>query len=642
VSGEAISRRLAAILAADVAGYSRLMEADEEGTLARLKSLRRDLIDPKIALWKGRIVKTTGDGMLVEFASVLDAVRCAVAVQRGMVARNANLPEDRRVVLRTGINIGDIIVEGGDIYGDGVNVAARLEALSEPGGICISADVYRQVRDKLPYEFADRGEQMVKNIARPVHVYSLDAAAVERLPEVQAVPQASASPAHRRRAWRKVWPTAAALVGVVVIALGIRLGLMPARAPQGPAAPPRFSIVVLPFTNLSGDPAQDYLADVITEGLTTALARIKDSFVIARSTAFTYKGKPADVKQIGKDLGVRYVLEGSEERAGSRVRVNAQLIDAETGAHLWADQFDAERSDLLQMQDEIVTRVARVMQIELPAADIASAGRARPENLDAEDFAERCEIGFLTSEGGHDKVAAAFSLCEHALRIDGRNVIALAHLAMKYIIPVMEVQSTNRQADIRRADELASRALAIDPNYYLAHWAKAYVLIAQNRGEEAIVEAERSLALNPSFMEGYNALCSANNLLGRPDRCLELIDKVMRLSPRDPYLFLFFRMRAMAFFMKGQYDQAIYWDRRVVAITPFNFSFLQLSSALALTGHQAEAHEMLERYLALGDVHSKTIAQLRAQMLLFADNPAYVEFTERLCAGLRKAGMPER
>jgi TolB-like protein/class 3 adenylate cyclase len=633
-----VERRLAAIVAVDVAGYSRLMGTDEVGTLRSLQAQRKELIDPLIATHHGRIVKTTGDGILTEFASAVDAVGFAVAVQRGMIGRNAYLPEDRRFALRAGINIGDIIVEAGDIYGDGVNVAARLEALSEPGGICISADVYRQVRDKLPYEFADRGEQTVKNIARPVHVYALDAAVVARLPEVPAAPQGPVIPAPRRRAWRRIWPAAAALAGVVAIALGMRLVLVPARAPQEAGRPaPRFSMVVLPFANLSGDPAQDYLADVITEGLTTALARIKDSFVIARSTAVTYKGKPIDVKQIGKDLGVRYVLEGSEERAGDRVvRVNAQLIDAETGAHLWADQFDADRSDLLQMQDEIVTRLARVIQLELPAVDIASAGRARPENLDAEDLAERCESAFNKAETG-------FSFCERALQIDGRNVTALTHLAFKYILPVLRGQSTDREADIRRADELASAALAIDPNYYTAHLAKALVLSVQNRHEEAIVEADRSLALNPSSPEAYVTLCQDNFYLGRPDRCLEQLDKGMRfMSPRDPFLWAFFVDKALALFMKGQYDQAIYWARQVLPIRPLNGAFLILSSALALTGHQAEAHEMLERYLMLGDVHSKTIAQLRAQLLLTADDPAWAEFIDRLVAGLRKAGMPER
>jgi TolB-like protein/class 3 adenylate cyclase/Tfp pilus assembly protein PilF len=635
-----VERRLAAILASDVAGYSRLMGADEVGTLRALQAQRKELVDPLIAAHHGRIVKTTGDGILAEFASAVDAVGFAVAVQRGILARNANLPEERRIALRTGINIGDIIVEGGDIYGDGVNVAARLEALSEPGGVCISEDVYRQVRDKLPYAFADRGEQRVKNIARPVHVYSLDAAAVQRLPEVPLAPQGPASPASRKRAWGKIWPAPAAVAGVLAIALGIRLGFMPATAPQGPAAAPRFSMVVLAFTNLTGDTAQDYLADVITEGLTTALARIKGLFVIARSTAFTYKGKPVDVKQIGKDLGVRYLLEGSEERAGDRVRVNAQLIDAETGAHLWADQFDADRSDLLQMQDEIVTRLARAMQFE--AVDIARTTRAPPENLDAEDLAERCNVDSINAWGDSNRLAAAFSLCERALQIDNRNVRALTVMALKYIIPVLTLQSADRQADIRRADELASRALAIDPNFYLAHHVKARVLDAQNRQEEAIVEAQRSLALDPISVENYIVLCEANNYLGRPDRCLEAADKAIRLSPRDPFLWIFFTMKGWAFFMKRQYDQAIHWLRRSAAITPVYSTFLLLSSALALTENQAEAHEMLKRYLALGIVHSKTIAQLRAQMSLGPDNPAFAEYTERLYAGLRKAGMPER
>jgi TolB-like protein len=335
-------------------------------------------------------------------------------------------------------------------------------------------------------------------------------------------------------------------------------------------------MVVLPFANLSGDPAQEYLADVITEGLTTALARIKGLFVIARSTAFTYKGKPVDVKEIGKDLRVRYLLEGSEERAGDRVRVNAQLIDAETGTHLWADQFDADRSDLLQMQDQIVTRLARVMQIELPAADIASAGRARPENLDAEELAERCESIFNNHETRPDKIADGVSLCERALQIDGRNVVALTRLSFKYVLPVLRGQSTDREADIRHADELASRALAIDPNYYWAHFVKAHVLSVQNRHEEAIVESERALALNPSFLEAYPVICQDYNNLGRPDRCLEQLDKGMRLiSPREPVLWVFFQDKAWALFMRGQYDQAIYWARRVLPIIPFHWSLLQ-------------------------------------------------------------------
>ena len=282
---------------------------------------------------------------------------------------------------------------------------------------------------------------------------------------------------------------------------------------------PRLSIVVLPFANLSGDPGQDYLADVLTEGLTTDLSRISGTFVIARSTAFTYKGKPVDVKQIGKDLGVRYVLEGSEQHSGNQVRVNAQLIDAETGAHLWADQFDADRADLLQMQDEIVTRIARAMQIQLVAVDAARVTRARPGNLDAEDLALRCEAGIYNSPRGSAEFTAAFDLCDRALHIDNGNVFALTGMTLRHIVPVIEAQSRDPQADIRRADELVTRALAIDPNFYFAHFAKAYVLVAQGRTQEAVAEGERSLALNPSFIDAYLALCVCKQLSGPAGSC---------------------------------------------------------------------------------------------------------------------------
>lgn len=635
MQGSRVERKLAAIFAGDVVGYSRLMGADEVGTLSALKAHQRELIDPLLAEYHGRMVKTTGDGILAEFASAVDAVGFAVVLQERMADRNDKVPQDRRIEFRVGINIGDIIVENNDIYGDGVNVAARLEALAEPGGICISEDAYRQVRDKLPYEFADRGEQIVKNIARPVHVYALDGAAVRTPLGAQIPANIATRPILRRFTWR-TWPVAAALTSLLVVAFSIWFVVTPAKAPSRDVPTPRFSIVVLPFANLSGDPGQDYLADVITEGLTTNLARIRDSFVIARSTAFTYKGKPIDVKQIGKDLGVRYVLEGSAEQATNRVRVNAQLIDVATGAHLWADQFDADRSDLLRMQDEIVIRLARAMEIQLVAVEVARATRARPDNLDAEELAERCQ------SGRYNRVDAAFSLCERALQMDPRNVRALSFLTFKYTNPVVSSQSTNRQADIRQADELASQALAIDPDSYLAHFAKAWVLIAQNRAEEAIAEAEHSLALNPSLVGAYIALAEASIFAGRPDRALEYDDTAIRLSPRDPGLAVFYHDKGWAFFVKGQYDQAIEWLGRAAAIRPsYKDTQLLLASALVLTGHEAEAHAALQRYLALG-ANSTTIAQLRAGQLAIADNPVWVEYNERLFDGLRKAGMAEQ
>jgi adenylate cyclase len=396
---------------------------------------------------------------------------------------------------------------------------------------------------------------------------------------------------------------------------------------------------VLPFANLSGDPGQDYLADVLTEGLTTGLSRISGTFVIARSTAFTYKGKPVDVRQVGKDLGVRYVLEGSEQHSGNQVRVNAQLIDAETGAHLWADQFDTPRADLLQMQDEIVTRLARAMQIQLVAVDAARVTRTRAGNLDAEDLALRCEAGIYNSPAGSAEWTAAFDLCDRALHIDNSNVFALTGMTMRHILPVVEAQSSDPQADIGRADELVSRALAIDPNYYFAHFAKAYVLMAQGHTQEAVVEGERSLALNPSFIDAYGGLCIANNFLGRPDRALELADKAIRLSPRDPFLRGMYHMKGWAFFMKQQDDQAIDWLRRAEGVSVF--TDLILAAALALTGQQADAHETLKRYLAVNGVTTTTIAQLRKQQLSLADNSTCVAYNERLFDGLRKAGMPE-
>jgi adenylate cyclase len=333
------TRKIAAILVSDVVGYSRLAGADEDRTLSRLRGLRSDLIDPAIDAHHGRIVKRTGDGSLIEFRSVVDAVRCAIEVQNGLIERNAGLPPEKRIEFRVGIHLGDVVEEAdGDLMGDGVNIAARLEGICEPGAICLSEDAYRQVKGRLDLAVSDLGPTQLKNIADPVRVYSLEVGK-----PAQARPTKPTTPEQRSM----FMLVAAGIVALAVIAAGVWLAVRPASGPEVSATTPRFSIVVLPFANLSSDPGQDYLADVLTEGLTTGLSRISGTFVIARSTAFTYKGKPVDVRQVGKDLGVRYVLEGSEQRSGNQVRVNAQLIDAETGAHLWADQFDADRSDLL-------------------------------------------------------------------------------------------------------------------------------------------------------------------------------------------------------------------------------------------------------------------------------------------------------
>jgi TolB-like protein/class 3 adenylate cyclase len=430
-----VTRRLIAILAADVAGYSRLMGADEEGTLARLKAHRRELVDPKIAEHRGRIVKTTGDGMLVEFGSVVDAVRCAAEVQRGILDRDRDVTDERRIRFRIGVNLGDIIVDGGDIFGDGVNVAARLEALAKPGGVCVSHTVRDQIHDKLPYVLDDLGEQFVKNIARPIRAYALS-------PEtIVGLPAASISRIAPRRSRVQPVMISAAVAAALVIA-GVAWWVWP--APRSPTAgapvaasaqlvAPRMSIVVLPFANLSNDPDQQYFADGITEDVTTALSRITHMFVISRTTAFTYRNKPHDAKQIGRELGVRYVLEGSVRRSGARVRVNAQLIDAETDGHIWAEQFDHGVVDLFGLQNEITGRIAVALDLELSDREAA-----RPtDNPDALDYILRARA-LWSKPDYRENFQEIIGLYERALALDPGSVEAPSLLAITLAVRVLE------------------------------------------------------------------------------------------------------------------------------------------------------------------------------------------------------------
>jgi adenylate cyclase len=419
------------------------------------------------------------------------------------------------------------------------------------------------------------------------------------------------------------------------VAAGAGLAELGTRKPA-----PRFSLVILPFANLSGDPAQDYLADVITEGLTTYLSRIRDAFVIARSTALRFKGQAIDVRQIGRELGVRYVLEGSEQHSATRIRVSTRLIDVETGAHLWADQFDADWADLLQMQDDIVTRLARALQIELAEVEVARISRARPASPSAEDLALHGEAIFLRYGPSREESKAAFDLCERVLEIDPNNVRALSILAESYATRVTGMQSIDREADVRRADGLASRALAVDPNSYQAHHAKARTLIAQKHAEEAIIEAERSLRLNPSFIPTYLDFCQATLMLGLPEKTIENADRAMRLSPPDPYCYVFYAQQGLAHIMLRQDNRAVECLRRAVANnSQFPTPVAYLAAALALTGQEPEARQMLKRYLALGATKTKSIARWRE--MAYSDNPAYMDFRERIHDGLRRSGMPE-
>jgi adenylate cyclase len=544
-----IERKLAAILAADVVGYSRLMGVDEEGTLAQLRAHRRALIDPRIKERHGRIVKTTGDGMLVEFASVVDAVRCAVEVQRGMAERNAGVPQDKRIEFRVGINLGDIIVEDKDIFGDGVNVAARLEALAEPGGICVSRGVRDPVRDKLGFTFEDIGEQAVKNIARPIHAYRVHFEGVE-LPTT-----APRTAALRRRfaAW-----AAACVVLLVSVAGAAWFVTKPAIAPGAP----RLSIVVLPFANLSGDPAQEYFADGITENLTTDLSRIPGSFVIARGSAFTYKGKAADIKQVGRELGVRYILEGSVQRFGTAIQVNAQLVDVASGSHLWADRFDGDLSGLSDLRDAVTTRVTRSLGYELTEAENRRSLRERPDNSDAMDYVLRAQALVNLTGTTKEEYVEARHLLEAALRLDPQNIDFLIELAQADIAQVEDLLSDDRAEQLRRAADEIDRALSPAPGSYLAHYIKGRVLQSQKKPAEAITEFETTIRLDPNDVRAYARIGLMKSYAGHPEETFKYIEEAIRRSPKDRLIPFWHLWAGNAHLWLGHLDAAINELRR--------------------------------------------------------------------------------
>jgi adenylate cyclase len=647
LSYERVERRLTAILAADVAGYSRLTGLDEEGTHARLQDHLRSLVNPKIAEHRGRVVKNTGDGLLAEFGSVVDALRCAVEVQRGMAERNVDVPQEKRIEFRMGINVGDIIIDGGDIFGDGVNVAARLEGLAEPGGICVSGRVQEDARGKLDMVFEDAGEQQLKNIDRPVRVFRV--AFDDARPAKSIRPQASATPAVRRD---RLGTHVIAIVSAVLLIAGAggavlyihpdRASLISQMPDQLTKPSERLSIVVLPFANLSGDTSQDYLADVISDELTTGLSRFPDSYVISRSTAFTYKGKPIDVRQIGKDLGVRYVLEGSVQPSGHRLRVHAQLIDTQKDAHLWADQFDEDRSDLLRMQDAIVTRIAHAIGVKM-TVEKARWAQTRAVNPSAEDLAWRCQAAVVRTYWTPER-DAAYSLCEQALQIDPENVRALSYLSFKFSQRVSTFASADRQSDLHRADELASLAIKIDPDYPLGHSAKGDALLVEGRYRNAVDSYQRALMLAPSSVPPGLAL--AYSFLGEPEQAIAYADKLMRLSPNDPSstwptLYL---AKAVAYGILQDYQEALVWIRRAEAsATDMRFALVR-SAMLALTGQEADAHATMQRYLASDKAPIRTITQWKAQwqgVPLATYSPRVLTFGQKFIEGLRKAGLPE-
>jgi TolB-like protein/class 3 adenylate cyclase len=641
----ASTRRLTAILAADVAGYSRLMGVDEEGTHQRLRAHLRELVNPKITEHRGRVVKNTGDGFLAEFPSVVEAVRCAAELQRGMANRNAETPEDKRITFRVGINLGDVIAEPDDIYGDGVNVAARLEALAEPGGVCISRVVRDQIRDKLPYPFEDRGEQSVKNIARSVRVFALRPETIAELP-VGGVP--IAVPPRRRHI---VALAAAAGIAMLVIAATAWWLWPVTRSSSPPAAvvvatassiaqpfvAPRLSIVVLPFANLSNDPEQQYFADGITEDLTTDLSRIAHMFVISRNTAFTYRNKPVDAKQIGRELGVRYVLEGSVRRSGNKVRVNAQLIDAETDAHLWAERFDRDIADLLTVQNEITNRIATALNVQLVVAEAE-----RPtEHPDALDYILRGRA--IGSKGITPELySEAITMYEHALAVEPRSVEARIHLGQSLASRVLSGMSNSRGSDVTRAKALIEEALAMSPRSPFVHFARGQLLRAEGRCNEAISEFEMVIASNPNSAAAFFGLGVCKLATGFLDESIGLEEQAIRLSPRDPVVFNRYLVIGQAQLLQSHIDEGIGWLEKARAANPVSqFPHAWLASAYALKGKTDRARaELAEARKLSGDDRYSSIARLRASGGRPVPEVGEL-FQATYFAGLRKAGMPE-
>ena len=586
------ARKLAAILVTDIVGFSRLAGADEDRILARLRTLRSDLIEPTISVHRGRVVKRTGDGAIVEFRSVVDAVRCAVELQHGFMERNAGLPPERRIEFRVGIHLGDVVEESdGDLMGDGVNIAARLEGIAKPGAIALSEDAYRQVKGRLDLTVSDLGQTELKNIAEPIRVYSL---------EVGPAAQPSA-------------PSVAAV--------------------EKPA-PPRMSLVVLPFAALGGDAEHEAFVDGVTESLTTDLSLLANAFVVARNTAFTYKGKSVDAKQIGRDLNVRYILEGSIQRGGSRLRVNTQLIDAATGNHLWADRFDKPLADPFDMQDEIVSRLANQLRPELMEAEARRAEHeANPDSLDL--YLQGVQ---WFNKGGIDAIERARGFFERAVALDPTNVDALVGAARAGLLVGAIYKNEDRAGHLAAAEAQLIKGISIAPRNYWAHLWLGFVMIQSNRAARGIGELERASALNRNLGAPHAWMGLAKITMGRAEEAAEHINEAMRLSPSDSFAFMWTHLLGLAKFHLGADEEALALFRRSVdASRNYPLNHFYMAAALAHLGRLGEARAEIKAGLMLAPSYS--IARFRKAAE--SDNPGFLTQRERILEGLRKAGLPE-
>jgi adenylate cyclase len=650
VSQERVQRRLAAILFADVVGYSRLVGQDEVGTWRRLQSVLGDVVRPSIKAHAGRVVRIKGDGILVEFASAVEAVASAVAMQQAMAQKNANLIDAHRIELRIGINLGDIITTDDDVHGDGVNVAARLEPLAEPGGICVSATVFEHVRAKLAYPFEERGIQTLKNIADPVRIYALGPEKIAGLP---SDPQPLVIPKKRWRwyvagtavgsicaaalwmAWPHLAPPSAQVAGTqsaVTLAASVAEPVMQSN-------PPRLSMVVLPFANNARDSEQEYFAEGLTEDLTTDLSRIPGSFVIAPSTAFSYRGKPIDVRQIGRELSVRYVLQGSVRRIMDSFRINAQLVDAANTSQLWAERFDGEIAQLAKVQDHVTQRIAGALNVALIDAESQRALRERPNNPDAVDLTMR-GMALLNKPASRESMQSARELFEEALRLSPNHLQALNGLANVMLIEWGSTWYTGSSDEhLEELDRIVNQALAIKPDDALATYFQGYVLKRLRKNlNQALVAFERAIALDPNLAVAHNYVGQIKVFLGRASEAAEHTLKAIQLSPRDPQLAEWYYQLAITYIHQQRYNEAVEWARRSVQVNPnLRYPYRVLAAALALSGRVDEARtvaaEMLRRY------PKETISAFLTREPW--TDPVYRAGQDREIAGMRLAGISD-
>lgn len=578
-----VDRRLAAIFAGDIAAYSRLMGADEEGTLRQLKAHRKELVNPKITEHHGRIVKTTGDGMLVEFVSVVDAVRCAVDIQRGMAERNANVPPDKRIQFRIGINVGDIISDDSDIYGDGVNVAARLEALAEPGGICVARNVHDQVRDKLSFSFEDMGEQSVKNIARPVRAYRIEAGG--QISE----------------------PTSALDIDAVL------------RRP---------ALAVLPFTNLSRDPEQEYFADGLTEDIIAALSHWRMFPVIARNSTFIYKGRAVNVQQIARELGAKYIIEGSVRKGGDQVRVTVQLIDAGTGHHVWAERYDRKIGDIFELQDEITERIAATVAPELERAERQRSTSRQPSDLRAWDYYLRgMSLLHEFSKEGNQQAREMF---ERAIALDPTYSRGYMGLAYSLYRDAFFAFVEDHERAIAKCLDAAQRAVSLDDSDAFAHFVLSRGLHHAEKIEQALLEARLAIQLNPNDSVGYASLGALLISSGHPDDGIVELRRALQLSPKDPRAHVYLSIQSSGHFVAGRYDKAATLATDALNRHPDDpGARILLAASLSSGGRVEEACGIL----ALGARIDPTLLNRLSVIRWLAQTDR-----ERVKDGLRKAG----